>query len=276
MTVSIIALVIGVLAYGGAGARLSDGAQADVHPLRSPAWWTGTALQGAGFFFTLLARGHLPLLIVQAAVVGGLAITALIQHLAGTRALKGRDIGYIGLVVAGIALLAATTVPGPAVPIEARHLVVLGVGVLICVGALPLRLHPGVSGVLSGLGFAISAITARLLIAEVDADIWRFWQWPWTTWVAGLLLVGGLVVAQVHLTRGLAASHAVGVLGANYVTSTIVPAAVGLFLLHEYPRHGMAWAVVAGLVCSLVGALALLRPDQAEPAAQGLPATPAD
>lgn len=276
MTLSIIALVLGVLAYGGAGARLSDGARGDVHPLKSGAWWTGTALQGAGFFFTLLARGHLPLLIVQAAVVGGLAITALIQHLAGTRALKGRDVGAIGVVVTGIALLAATTVPGPAVPIEPLHLLVLGAGVALCLGTIPFRLHPGVSGVLAGLGFAISAITARLLVAEIDPDIWRFWEWPWTLWVAGFLLVGGLVLAQVHLTRGLAVSHAVGVLGANYVTSTIVPAAVGLVLLHEYPRQGMAWAVGVGLLFSLVGALSLLRPDQADPTAQGVLPPPTD
>lgn len=271
MILSVIALIIGVLAYGGAGARLSDGAQGDVHPLKSVAWWTGTALQGAGFFFTLLARGHLPLLIVQAAVVGGLAITAVIQHVNGARALKGRDAALIAVLVTGIALLAATTVPGPAVPISPIHLVVLGAGVLICLVALPLELHPGISGVLSGLGFAISAITARLLISQITADIWRFWEWPWTTWVAGFLLVIGLGLGQVHLTRGLARSHAVGVLGANYVTSTIVPAAVGLLLLHEYPRAGMEWAVVVGLVLSLAGALSLLRPEQAEPAAQGLP-----
>ena len=271
MILSVVALVLGVLAYGWAGARLSDGAQGEAHPLKSPAWWAGTALQGAGFVLTFLARGHLPLLIVQAAVVGGLAITALIQHLAGTRALKTRDVAAIGVVVAGIALLAATTVPGPSVPITGIHDAALGAGVAICFLALFVRLHPGVYGVLSGLGFAISAIAARLLVSEINPDIWRFWEWPWTIWASGFLLVGGLVLGQVHLTRGLAVSHAVGVLGANYVTSTIVPAAFGLVLMHEYPRHGMEWAVVAGLVLSLAGALSLLRDDQAEPAAQGSP-----
>ncbi|WP_312720864.1 hypothetical protein [Mobilicoccus sp.] len=274
MILSVVALVLGVLAYGWGGARLSDGAQSEGHPLKSPAWWMGTALQGAGFVFTFLARSHLPLLIVQAAVVGGLAITAIIHHLAGTRALKGRDALAIGVVVAGIALLAATTVPGPADPIAPIHVTALGAGVLVCLLAVGVRLHPGVCGVLSGLGFAISAISARLVVAQVGPDIWRFWEWPWTLWAAGFLLVGGLVLGQVHLTRGLAASHAVGVLGANYVTSTIVPAAFGLLLMHEFPRRGMWWAVVLGLVLSLAGALSLLRDDQAEPAAQGaLPPT---
>lgn len=269
MVLSVVCLVLGVLAYGWGGARLSDGAQSEVHPLRSPAWWMGTGLQGAGFLFTFLARSHLPLLIVQAAVVGGLAITALIHHLAGTRALKGRDALAIGVVVAGIALLAATTVPGPAVPLAPVHVATLGAGVAVCLLAVFVRLHPGICGVLSGLGFAISAISARLLVSQITPEIWRFWQWPWTIWAGGFLLVGGLVLGQVHLTRGLAASHAVGVLGANYVTSTIVPAAFGLVLMHEFPRSGMWWAVAAGLTLSLAGALFLLREDQADPAAVG-------
>ncbi|MDO5626911.1 MAG: hypothetical protein Q4G43_01195 [Mobilicoccus sp.] len=269
MTLSVIALVLGVLAYGAAGARLSDGARGDVHPLKSLTWWTGTGLQGCGFLFTFLARGHLPLLIVQAAVVGGLAITAIIQHVSRTRALSPRDVGAIAVLVVGIGLLAATTVPGPSLPIAPVHLVVLGVGVAICLAGIPLVTHPGLSGVLSGLGFAISAIAARLLVTDLPAQIWRFWEWGLGVWIAGMLLMGGLVLGQVHLTRGLAASHAVGVLGANYVTSTIVPAGVGLFLLGELPRAGMEWAVVVGLVLSLAGALSLLRPDQADPVAQG-------
>ena len=53
MLLSVLALVIGVLAYGIAGARLSDGAQSEGGALASPAWWIGTACQGAGFVFTL-------------------------------------------------------------------------------------------------------------------------------------------------------------------------------------------------------------------------------
>ena len=52
MILSVLALVLGVLAYGVAGARLSDGAQAEGGALTSPAWWIGTALQGAGTSLT--------------------------------------------------------------------------------------------------------------------------------------------------------------------------------------------------------------------------------
>lgn len=265
MILSVTSLTLGVLAYGVAGARLSDGARGDTHPLRSAAWWTGTALQGAGFGFTLLARSELPLLIVQAAVVGGLAVTAILQHLTGTRSLGVREAGAIGVLMTGIGLLAATTVPGAAVPLTGLHVAVTGIGVAICLGTLPLRLHPGLHGVLSGLGFAISAVTARLLIAAVTPHVLAFWSWPWTVWAAGFLLVGGLVLGQVHLTRGLARAHAVGVLGANYVMSTLVPAVIGVTLLHELPRPGTHAAALAGIALSLVGALFLLR-GSGEPA----------
>lgn len=275
MTLSIVALVLGVLAYGGAGARLSDGARGDVHPLKSFAWWMGTALQGMGFVLTLAARQHLPLLIVQAAVVGALAVTALIQHAAGTRHLRWVDGWAILTVIVGIALLAATTVPGPAVPIASSHLIVLGGGVVLCFAALPVVRAPGLSGLLSGLGFAISAITARLLVADVSHVIWRFWEWPWTSWVAAGLMVGGLGLGQIHLTRGLARSHAVGVLGTNYIASTVVPAGVGAFMLGEHPREGTWWMVVVGLVLALAGALSLLRPDtEVDPEPAGRAAAP--
>ena len=265
MILSVLALVLGVLAYGVAGARLSDGAQAEGGALTSPAWWIGTALQGAGFVFTLAARQHLPLLIVQACVVGGLAVTAIIQHVAGTRRIGGWDAGAILAVILGIVALAFTTVPGPAVPIETIQLVVIGVTVAACAAALLVKLPPGVSGVFAGTGFAISAISARLLVAEPKLSMFRPWEWPLPSWIAAVLLLAGLVLGQVHLTIGLKGAHAVAVLGTNYLMSTLVPAVIGWTLLSEKPREGTIWLVAVGLALALAGALTLLRSDDAAP-----------
>lgn len=265
MLLSVIALVVGVLAYGIAGARLSDGAQSEGGALTSPAWWIGTACQGAGFAFTLAARQHLPLLIVQACVVGGLAVTAIIQHVAGTRRIGSLDAAAILAVILGIVALAFTTVPGPAVPIETTHLVVIGATVGACALALLLRLPPGVSGVFAGTGFAISAITARLLVADPRLSMWRPWEWPLLSWIAAFLLLGGLVLGQVHLTIGLKGAAAVAVLGTNYLMSTLVPAVIGWSLLAEEPRQGTIWLVGLGLALALAGALTLLRSEDAAP-----------
>ncbi len=262
MTGSVVALVFGVLAYGLAGACLSAGAQAAGGALRSSAWWMGTALQGAGFAFTLAARQTLPLLIVQACVVGGLAVTAMIQHLAGVRHVGARDWLAILAVTVGIVALATTTVPGPAVPITTTHLLVIAAIVGACFGAYLMPLPAGICGVFAGTGFAISAIAARLLVADVAHPPWRPWDWPPSSWAAAVLLLGGLVLGQAHLTRGLARAHAVGVLGANYLMSTLVPAAVGLFMLDEHPRTGTAWLVVVGLALALAGAFVLIRGEE--------------
>lgn len=265
MILSVLALVLGVLAYGVAGARLSDGAQAEGGALTSPAWWIGTACQGAGFVFTLAARQHLPLLIVQACVVGGLAVTAIIQHVAGTRRIGGWDAGAILAVILGIVALAFTTVPGPAVPIETIQLVVIGVTVAACAAALLVKLPPGFSGVFAGTGFAISAISARLLVADPNLSMFRPWEWPLPSWIAAVLLLAGLVLGQVHLTIGLKGAHAVAVLGTNYLMSTLVPALIGWTLLAEEPREGTIWLVAVGLALALAGALTLLRSDDAAP-----------
>lgn len=265
MILSVVALVIGVLAYGLAGARLSDGAQSEGGPLRSPAWWVGTGCQGAGFVFTLAARQHLPLLIVQACVVGALAVTAVIQHLAGTRRIGARDGVAILAVIGGIIALALTTVPGAAVPIAPVHLIVIAATVAACGLALLVRLPPGISGLFAGTGFAISAITARLLVADSRLSMWRPWEWPLLSWLAAFLLVAGLVLGQVHLTVGLKRAHAVAVLGTNYLMSTLVPAAIGWTLLAEEPREGTIWLVAVGLVLALAGAMTLLRSDDAVP-----------
>lgn len=265
MILSVLALVLGVLAYGVAGARLSDGAQAEGGALTSAAWWIGTACQGAGFVFTLAARQHLPLLIVQACVVGGLAVTAIIQHVAGTRRIGGWDAGAILAVILGIVALAFTTVPGPAVPIETIQLVVIGVTVAACAAALLVKLPPGFSGVFAGTGFAISAISARLLVADPNLSMFRPWEWPLPSWIAAVLLLAGLVLGQVHLTIGLKGAHAVAVLGTNYLMSTLVPALIGWTLLAEEPREGTIWLVAVGLALALAGALTLLRSDDAAP-----------
>ena len=95
--------------------------------------------------------------------------------------------------------------------------------------------------------------------------MWRPWEWPLLSWLAAVLLVGGLVLGQVHLTVGLKRANAVAVLGTNYLMSTLVPAAIGWTLLAEEPREGTIWLVAVGLVLALAGAMTLLRSDDATP-----------
>lgn len=261
MALSVISLALGVCAYGVGGAQLSSGSKVEGSPLRSKTWWIGTLCQGLGFLFTLMARQTLPLLIVQAAVVGGLAVTAVIEHVSGLRRMRADGWAAIAAVGLGIALLAATTVPGGVPPTTGLHLVVIAGVVGVCALAFLVPLPPAVSGVFGGTGFAISAISARLIVANPELQLFLPWTWPWQTWLAGVLMAGGLVLGQMHLTRGLRIADGVTVLSTNYLMSTLVPAAYGFLLLGEHPRAGTGWLVPIGLATALVGAFWLMRKE---------------
>lgn len=262
MVLSVVSLALSVLAYGVGGAQLSTGSKVEGSPLASRTWWIGTGCQGLGFVFSLAARQTLPLLIVQACIVGGLAVTAVIEHMAGKRRMRPSGWAAIAAVVLGIAMLALTTVPGSAPPISMTHLMVIAAVVTACALAFLVPLPPAVSGMFGGTGFAISAITARLLVASPDTPLLQPWKWGWETWAAAMLLVLGLGLGQMHLTRGLSVANAVTVLSTNYLMSTIVPALFGLLLLAEVPRAGTEFLAPLGLGTALLGAYALIRGER--------------
>ncbi|MTB72652.1 hypothetical protein GGG17_11870 [Arsenicicoccus sp. MKL-02] len=269
MILAVVMLVLGVLAYGISGARLHKGSQAAGGALRSRSWWIGTALQGAGFLFTLFARRFLPLLIVQACVTSALAVTAVIQHVQGVRRLRASDALAILAVVVGIAALGMVTITGPPPPIEARDINVLLGCAAACALGLLLPGGPVVNGLLAGFGFSFSAICARLLIGDHTHVVWRFWELPLLNWVAGMLVISGMALGQVHLTKGLARGHAAPVLGCNYGMATAFPAAFGIGLLGEHTRPGSLPQVVVGLTLALAGALWLLRTEDEAGALDG-------
>ncbi|MEI4270767.1 hypothetical protein TEK04_03430 [Klenkia sp. LSe6-5] len=256
MIVAVAALAGAVLCYGVAGDRLSAGAAG---ALRSRAWWTGTALQGGAFFLALLARRELPLLVVQSAIVTALAVTAVLQGARGVRRWgSGEALAIVG-TVAGLALLAAATVTGPAAVRGSAVLVWSAAGLLVAAVGAALPAASWRSGVLSGVAFSVGAVGARVLVSGLPERWWLFWQLPGATWAAGLLTAGGLLLGQLHLTRGLAVAPAVPVLGLMYVTSTVLPAAVGHWLLDERMRPGWTAAALAGCALALLAAVQLLR-----------------
>lgn len=258
-TLSVILLVGGMIAYGFAGAELHTGSQSEKGALKSKNWWLGTGLQGVAFLLMALARRSLPLLIVQACSAGGLAVTAVIQHLNGSRRLRMLDAAAVGGVVAGLGLLAVGTQPGKAAPISSAHLWLLAVSVAVCLIVVKVRMHPAVSGVVGGLGFAAGAVGARLVIGDSAHPFWLFWQLPWQNLAVGLLTVAAIVLGQVHLTLGLKHSTAAPVLAPAFAIETLYPAVVGLLLMGETPRPGTGWIVLVGLVLLAWGMSHLLR-----------------
>ncbi|PIE26107.1 MAG: hypothetical protein CSA58_11175 [Micrococcales bacterium] len=273
---SAVALVLGVLSYGFAGAQLTEGSRAAGGALRSTAWWLGVVLQGCGFLLTFAARYAMPLLLVQSCVVAALAVTAVIRHRTGRRQLTGTDLAAIAGLVAAVAVVATTTVPGQVASPGLPHLAVLAglAGVTAAGLLLPANLTPtltaAVHGSLSGIGFGFSAIGARLLIADAAHPPWRVAQLPAASWLVGVAVVAGLGLGQWHLTRGLARGPSTGTLGAMYFTDTLVPALVGWTLLGESTRPGTDWIILLAMAVGGAGSAVLLR-AQPEPVAPTAP-----
>ncbi|WP_420176043.1 hypothetical protein [Luteococcus sp. OSA5] len=263
MIFSATALLLGVLAYGFAGAQLHSGSRDEGGALRSRTWWTGTVLQAAGFFLTLFARRSLPLLIVQSTASLGLGVTALLQHVRGVKRMTSRDWTALAGLLVGLALLASATLPGPAVPISMTLMVLLGILAVLGVVGLILPVRPLGAGLLAGLCFSFGAIGARLLIGDAAHPLWFFWQLPLANWIVGLLTGLGIVLGQVHMTRGLAAHDATPVLGPMYLVETLLPGAVGLWLMQEHPRPGSAIFAVVGLGAALLATAHLVRREAA-------------
>lgn len=262
MLLAVPALLAAVAAYGWSGLRLAAGARTSGSPLASRSWWAGTALQGAGFALSILARTVLPLLLVQSAIAGALAVTAVLEHVAGVRALDRRTGTAVGAVTAGIAAIAAAVVPGPAHDVRPGVVALLWAIAALCAAVIPACRGAWALGAVAGSAFGVGAVAARLLVGGQHAlppeDLARFWAWPAGVWPVALLIPAGIVLGQWALTRGLARGASVAALGGDYLLATVLPSGFGLLLLGEQLRPG-AWPLaVLGLACAGWGARRLL------------------
>lgn len=260
MTVLALAsLLIGVLCYGFAGAELHSGSNEATDPMRSRAWWRGTGLQAGGFLAMLVARVSLPLLLVQACTSAGLAVTALIQHLSRVHRLGRSDFAAVLTVVAGLGLIAATVESSAAAGITTTLIGMIAGGLVVSAAGLLVRLPGVASGGLSGVGFGMAAVAARLVVGDHEHPVWLLWRLPAGNWATGGLAAGGIVCGQLHLSRGLRERAAAPVLGTMYVVATVLPAVIGFAAMGETPQPGTFGLTACGLVVAMLGIGWLLR-----------------
>jgi len=256
-----VALVAAVAAYGWSGLRLAAGSRTGGSPLRSRSWWLGTALQGAGFGFALLARTVLPLLMVQAAIAGALAVTVLLEHGTGVRRLDARTAWAVAAVVVGIGGIASAVLPGSAQAPGAGVVAALWLVAAGAAAATPVLRQAWPLGALAGCAFGVGAVAARLLVGTGVGlgEVVRFWAWPAATWAVALLIPVGIVLGQWALTRGLARGSSAAVLGGDYLLAVVLPSAAGVLFLGERLRPETAPLAVLGLLAAGWGTRRLLN-----------------
>jgi drug/metabolite transporter (DMT)-like permease len=218
----------------------------------------------SGFVMHVVALQSLPLFLVQVALAGSVAVTAVISVLVLHQHLQGRQWLSVGAVCAGLALLATSARPGEATDDTglALRLALLAVVVVVAVlgwfvGKLTGALGAGLLGLVAGTGFGVLAVAARLLPAGLaPGEVLRD--------PALLVLVAAGLTAYLLYATAMQHGSVTLTTATLVVTQTGVPAALGVLLLGDGVRAGTAPLAVVGFLLALGGVLGLGLTEHAD------------
>jgi len=211
----------------------------------------------AGFLAQLVALHRLPLFAVQAVIACNLAVIALLAAWLMRVRLSWREWLAVSGVVVGVGLLGssagaegAATV-GPAFQI-ALMVAVAGVAVTgIAAARLSGRLRTPALGATAGLGYAVLAVSARILPGFSPVQLVRN---PATYTLAAAGIVSFMMYASALEGGSVTVATAAVVL-----CETVPPAVVGVMFLGDTTRRGLAGLAAAGFVVAVTSAVALAR-----------------
>jgi len=215
----------------------------------------GLALDGLGFLASLLALRHLPLFLVQAAVAASVGVTALLADRFLGVALGRAQWGALVALAVGVVLLAISAEPGGATSLSrpGQWAVLVGLGPLAALGvwgARPGRGGAPLLGFVSGAAFGGVGIAARAL--PVTGSWWHLLAEPLMYAVLAYGALGTVLFAAA-LERG----SVTVVVAVVFAVETVVPAGVGLAVLGDTARAGLAGVAVLGFVTTVGSALLL-------------------
>ncbi len=226
--------------------------------VRSGPYMIGIGLDCVGFLLSIVALRTLPLFVVQAVVASSLAVTAVLGAVVLHMRLGRRDIIGLIVVVVGLTMLALSAAEGePHAVTSALNWGLLVASVLLGVIAVPLARLQGAAGAaalgaIGGLGFGAVAVCARVLPASLHPSV--LLTDP-ATYALGVSALVGALAYSTALQRGTVTQATAPLV----VGETIVPAAVGLFMLGDLPRPGWGWVALVGFALAVAGALSLSR-----------------
>jgi drug/metabolite transporter (DMT)-like permease len=229
----------------------------------------GLLLDAFGFVAQLIALRTLPLYVVQAALAGALAVTAVLgAALLRIRLGRAEWLGVAGVCV-GLAVLGATAgAEGHKQPSQVFHWILVAAVVAIAgFGGLAWRLteprRAVVMGSLCGLGFGVVGLAVRVLPDVHGLDLV-----PLLTDPATYALLAGGGVSFVLMTEGVRGGRVTTATASMVLGETALPAVLGVVLLGDGTRPGLLPLAVAGFALAVAGALALARFGEVAPVEQ--------
>lgn len=268
MILGLVAALAAALFFGVAtvlqalGARGSahSGVGGTVRAMVNVPFAAGLALDGLGFVAQLVALRTLPLYVVQAALAGALAVTAVGSALVLRTRLGRPEWAAVAGVCGGLALLGASAgAEGHRQPGEDFHwALVAATAGLALLGAVAWRLRQpvrsGVLGLLCGFGFGVVGLAVRVLPGVRLPDVLPLLRDPA---LYALLAAGAL--AFVLLTEAVRGGSVTTATAGMVLGETGVPALLGVLLLGDGTRPGMVPLAVVGFALAVAGAVSLGR-----------------
>jgi uncharacterized membrane protein len=217
----------------------------------------GFTAQVGGFGLAFLARGSLPLYLVQAGSASAIGLATLFGVLVLGWRVTSVEIGVLVLLAIGMVLLGAAAAPSTAHGLTPTMVASL-VGVLVLTALLGVRSgRPNAvvsAAVPAGIAFAVVAVAGRAL---AGGDLLSL-PWQPLAWILGLAAVLGQALLAGALQRGSATSAA----ATMDATSMVLASVVGMVAMGDRIAPGREWWVAVGLGFVVVGVLALGKAPQ--------------
>jgi drug/metabolite transporter (DMT)-like permease len=293
MLASLVAALVSALCYGVAAvmqamairsasrrpARIRDGSPAAdrVDPgliVRLLGQWRFLASLGIdilGFLAQLVALRRLPLFAVQAVIAANLAVTAVFAAWLMHVRLGLREWLAVTGVIVGVGLLGTSAGAQGAADVDPLFQIALLVTVAVVALAgmaaakLPNPARTPVLGACAGLGYAVLAVSARILPGFAPQQLVR-------SPAAYTLAAAGIVSFMLYATALEGGSVTVAT-AAVVLVETVPPAVVGVMFLGDTTRRGLTGVAVAGFILAVASAVALARfgeaGERAEPGSSG-------
>ncbi len=279
MLASLVAALVSALCYGVAAvmqamaihstsrrpARIRDGSPAAdrVDPgliVRLLGQWRFLASLGIdilGFVAQLVALRRLPLFAVQAVIAANLAVTAVFAAWLMHVRLGLREWLAVTGVIVGVGLLGTSAGAQGAADVDPPFQIALLVTVAavalagMAAAKLPNPVRTPVLGACAGLGYAVLAVSARILPGFAPQQLVR-------SPAAYTLAAAGIVSFMLYATALEGGSVTVAT-AAVVLVETVPPAVVGVIFLGDTTRRGLTGVAVAGFILAVTSAVALAR-----------------
>ena len=238
-----------------------------VRMLRQGLFLASMAIDLTGFVAQLVALRRLPVFAVQAIIAANLAVTAVFAAWLMKMRLELREWLAVAGVVVGVALLGLSAGAQGAKRVGSEFelgliLAVAAVGLAgFAVARLPNPVRTPALGAIAGLGFAVLAVSARILPGFAPLQLIKS---PATYTLAAAGIVSFLLYATA-LEGGSVTTATAGVV----LAETVPPAVVGVLFLGDTTRHGLTGVAALGFVLAVVCALALARFGEASDHGEG-------